>query len=164
MKEVCGNLRTNLLVAFSDRKSPSGSLDLATITTHDHKFWLDYVETVLCKRLNLKSQNTEISPRTLRPFGHQTRNKYLYFFTDNTFLGGHLNNPWHSSGGGGFSLTFVNIAEVGDVRQLLEQGQVELSRLEEGSSLSDVDRLDPVTGEGVEHVDVRVTVHLQKNR
>ncbi len=61
----------------------------------------------------------------------------------------------------GFPLAFVNIAEVGDVRQLLKHGQVELSRLEEGSSLTNVDCLNPVTGEGVEHVNVSVAVHLQ---
>ncbi len=57
-------------------------------------------------------------------------------------------------------LTLVNVAEVGDVRQLLKHGQVELSGLEERPRFPDVDRLDPVAGQGVEDVDVSVAVHL----
>ena len=57
-------------------------------------------------------------------------------------------------------LTLVDIAEVGDVWKLLEHWQVKLAGLEEGCGLPDVDGLDPVTGQGVEHIDVSVTVHL----
>ena len=59
-----------------------------------------------------------------------------------------------------FQLTLVDIAEVGDVWKLLEHWQVKLSSLEEGCGLPDVDGLDPVTGQGVEHVNVGVAVNL----
>ena len=46
------------------------------------------------------------------------------------------------------------------MRKLLQHGQVELTRLDQRSSLPDVDGLDPVAGNGVEDIDVRVAVHL----
>jgi hypothetical protein len=50
------------------------------------------------------------------------------------------------------------------VRQLLKHGQVELSGLEEWPRFPDVDRLDPVAGQGVEDVDVSVAVHLEMQK
>jgi hypothetical protein len=50
------------------------------------------------------------------------------------------------------------------VRQLLKHGQVELSCLEERPRFPDIDRLDPVAGQGVEDVDVSVAVHLKMQK
>jgi hypothetical protein len=41
--------------------------------------------------------------------------------------------------------TLVNIAEVGDVRHLLEQGKVEQPALQQGPCLTDVNRLTPLS-------------------
>ena len=59
-------------------------------------------------------------------------------------------------------LTLVDVAEVGDVRHLLEERQVEAARLQQRPGLPDVDRLTPLPGSRVEHVDVRVAVHEQE--
>ena len=50
------------------------------------------------------------------------------------------------------------------MRQLLKHGQVELSGLEERPRFPNVDRLDPVAGQGVEDVDVSVAVHLEMQK
>ena len=61
-----------------------------------------------------------------------------------------------------FLLTLVNVAEVGDVRHLLEEGQVEAAGLQQRPRLPDVDRLAPLPGRSVKDVDVSVAVHQQE--
>ena len=59
-------------------------------------------------------------------------------------------------------LTSVNVAEVGDVRHLLEEGQVEAAGLQQRPRLPDVDRLAPLSGRSVKDVNMRVAVHQQE--
>jgi len=60
------------------------------------------------------------------------------------------------------AVLLVDVAEVGDVRHLLEERQVEAARLQQRPGLPDVDGLTPLPGGRVEHVDVRVAVHEQE--
>ena len=53
------HLRTNLFVVFSDRKSPSGSLDLPTVSSHHHQLRFDHVQAILWK----KKQHWQIGQR-----------------------------------------------------------------------------------------------------
>ena len=60
------------------------------------------------------------------------------------------------------SLTFEDVAQVRNVRHLLEHAEVEEARLGvERPRPPDVDALHPVAAPAVEHVHVRVRVHQQ---
>ena len=59
-------------------------------------------------------------------------------------------------------LTSVNVAEVGDVRHLLQKREVQHPGLDERPGPPDVDCLAPLPGLGVEHVDVGVAVDHQE--
>ena len=56
----------------------------------------------------------------------------------------------------------MDVAEVSDVWHLLKEGQVEYPGLDEGLGPPDVDRLAPLPGVGVEHVNVSVAVDEQE--
>ena len=55
-------------------------------------------------------------------------------------------------------LTSVYVAEVGDVRHFLQQGEVEAPGLDQGPGPPDVDSLAPLPCSRIEHVNVGVAV------
>ena len=50
-KNIFQNLRSNLLIAFPDGKSPSGTLNRPSITTHDHELWFHHIQTIIWKKI-----------------------------------------------------------------------------------------------------------------
>ena len=56
----------------------------------------------------------------------------------------------------------MDVAEVGDVGHLLQQGQVQQPGLDERPRAADVDGLAPLARSRVEHVDVRLAVDQEE--
>ena len=51
-------LRSNLLIAFANRKASSGTLNRTSVPTHYHEFGFHHIQTILCKKvkfMNLKN-------------------------------------------------------------------------------------------------------------
>ena len=44
------NLRSDLFIAFSDRKPSSGTLNRSPISSHNHEFWFHHIQTIIWKK------------------------------------------------------------------------------------------------------------------
>ena len=56
----------------------------------------------------------------------------------------------------------MNVAEVGDVRHLLQEREVQAASLDQWPGLPDVDGLTPLARPGIEHIHMGVAVHQQE--